>query len=109
MLNQNTMLIDFISKEYLQNVTPQKIVDSSMKTLTDDDARKNIGLAFVPSVEAVFPNNDINDEDYEEPFITDDPLVLLKKGYFNKVPLMIGFNSHEAMLFIRSNLLILSN
>ena len=74
-----------------------------MKTLTDEDARMNIGLAFVPSIEAVLSNNDPNDDDYEEPFITEDPLVLLKKGYFNKVPLMLGFNSHEALLFIRSN------
>ncbi|CAO1433136.1 unnamed protein product [Diamesa hyperborea] len=84
--------------QYLQTVSPQKIVDSSIKTLTDEDVRMNIGLAFVPSVEAVLPNDT---DDYEEPFITEDPLVLLKKGYFNKVPLMIGFNSHEAMLFIR--------
>lgn len=84
-------------------MTPQKIVDSSMKTLSEEDARMNIGLAFVPSVEAVLPNNNVNDEDYEEPFLTEDPLTALKRGYFNKVPLMLGFNSHEAMLFIRSN------
>ena len=74
-----------------------------MKTLTDEDARMNIGLAFVPSVETVLTNNNLNDGDYEEPFLTEDPLVSLKRGYFNKVPLMLGFNSHEAMLFIRSN------
>lgn len=79
-----------------------------MKTLTDEDARMNVGLAFVPSVEAVLPYNNLDDPDYEEPFITEDPMVLLKRGYFNKVPLMIGFNSHEAMLFIRSNQLKLS-
>jgi carboxylesterase type B len=88
--------------EFLKKASPQQIVDASPKTITEDDARKNIGLAFVPSVESVIKKRSSDFEPlYDQPFLTDEPVKLLKEGNFNKVPLMIGFNSHEAMLFLR--------
>ncbi|KAG5670711.1 hypothetical protein PVAND_000957 [Polypedilum vanderplanki] len=87
--------------QFLRKVTPQKIVDASPKTLTLEDARKNIGLAFVPSIEKVFPTTNDTDPEYDQPFLTEHPLKILREGRFNKVPLMLGFNAHEAMLFIR--------
>lgn len=60
-----------------------------------------MGLAFVPSVERrIEPGADF-DEEHDQPFLTEDPVKLLKEGRFNKAPLLLGFNSHEAMLFIR--------
>jgi carboxylesterase type B len=74
----------------------------AQKTLTIEDARKNVGFPFVPSIEKELePQNDTHPE-YDLPFITEQPLKLLEEGRYNKVPLMMGFNANEAMLFIRS-------
>lgn len=90
-----------IFAEFLRKVQPQVIVDAAPKTITDDDARKNVGLAFVPSIEnALQPNAEFDDE-YDQPFLTEDPEKLLREGRFHRVPLMTGFNTHEAMLFVR--------
>lgn len=43
-------------------------------------------------------SNDLGDE----PFLTEHPLQILKRGAYHKVPYITGFNSHEAMLFLRS-------
>lgn len=68
--------------------------------MTEADARQNIGLAFVPSVEtALEPSGDF--KEYDQQFLTEEPTKLLREGRFHKVPLMVGFNQHEAMLFIR--------
>lgn len=85
----------------MRKVQPQQIVDAAPKTLTDDDARNNVGLAFVPSVENALEPADDEFKEYDQPFLTEDPTVILKEGKFHKVPLMVGFNVHEAMLFIR--------
>lgn len=85
----------------MRKVSPQQIVDASTKTLTDDDARRNIGLAFVPSVEFPLEPSDDSVAEYDDALLTEDPTKILKEGKFNKVPLMIGYNSHEAMLFLR--------
>ena len=52
----------------------------------------------MPSVEEDFSSPDSLDK----PFITESPVDILRKGKFVKVPFMLGFNSHEAMLFLRS-------
>lgn len=92
----------FCATEFLRKASPQQIVDASPKTLTEEDARKNIGLAFVPSVESEIKTKSASfDPEHDQAFLTEDPTKLLKEGRFNKVPLMLGFNSHEAMLFLR--------
>ncbi|XP_052867374.1 juvenile hormone esterase [Anopheles cruzii] len=83
----------------LRRAAPQKIVDAALKTLTAEDVRKSIGLPFVPSLESWTGEDASSDGD--EPLITEEPLELLKSGRYNHVPLMVGFNSHEAMLFLR--------
>lgn len=93
--------VSFDTTEFLKKAQPQQIVDASPKTLTDDDARKNVGLAFVPSVEKrLEATNDLFRE-HDQPFLTEHPIELMKQGKFHKVPLMLGFDSHEAMLFVR--------
>lgn len=77
--------------------------------MTEEDARKNIGLAFVPSVEAKIKASGDSFDEYDQPFLTEDPAKLLKEGRFHKVPLMLGFNTHEAMLFVRRELSDLLN
>lgn len=85
----------------MRKVQPQQIVDAAPKTLTDADSRNNVGLAFVPSVETALKPTDGESEEYDQPLLTEHPTQILKEGKFHKVPLMVGFNMHEAMLFIR--------
>lgn len=105
--NNTQKLLDF-----LRTVPVRKLIDATKKTLTLDDEKKNIGLPFVPSVEdPIEPNNffewDSLDKDdsevfeEEERFLTEHPLKLLKAGSMENVPYISGFNSHEALLFIR--------
>lgn len=93
--------------EFLRTVPIRKLVDATKKTLTEEDEKKNIGLPFVPSVED--PDNDLYpwesrnvDLFEEEPrFLTERPIDILSRGDYNAVPYITGFNTHEAMLFIR--------
>lgn len=73
-----------------------------MKTLTPEDARKNVGLPFVPAIEDDFWDASGAPFEREERFITEQPRDLMKRGAFNKLPYITGYNSHEAMLFLRS-------
>jgi carboxylesterase type B len=76
-----------------------------------EDARNNVGFAFVPSIENKYEMTNDTDPEHDLPFLTEDPLTILKEGRFNKVPLLLGFNANEAMLFIRRkliNLLLIS-
>lgn len=81
----------------------RKLIDYASKTLTDADERNNIGLPFVPSIEGVWEKSDW-DAEIEEQLITDHPLELYRRGAYNKVPYITGFNANEAMLFLRSTI-----
>lgn len=88
----------------MRKANPQQITDAAPKTLTIEDSRKNVGLAFVPSIEKEFvPSND-TDPEHDQPFLTEHPMKILREGRYNRVPLLIGFNAQEAMLFLRSKL-----
>ncbi|KAK9875476.1 hypothetical protein WA026_007868 [Henosepilachna vigintioctopunctata] len=39
-----------------------------------------------------------NPDQNDQPFLTKDPVEIMKKGDYNKVPLLLGFNSREGML-----------
>jgi carboxylesterase type B len=64
-----------------------------------------VGLAFVPSIEKVLQRTNDTDPEHDLPFLTEHPLTLLKEGRFNRVPILMGFNANEAMLFIRRKIL----
>lgn len=51
-------------------------------------------LLFIPCTEREIPG--------VEPFITDHPYNLFRKGKFHKMPIIIGYNSHEGLLFMNS-------
>lgn len=103
LLDENSVIknISTFVTEFLRKVQPQQIVDAAPKTISDADIRNNVGLAFVPSVEAALEPEDDEFKEYDQPFLTESPTQILKEGKFHKVPLMVGFNMHEAMLFIR--------
>lgn len=85
---------------FLRKVPARKLVEYSMRTLTPDDARKNVGLPFVPAIEDHVWDG-LTGYDREDRFITEHPMELLRKGAYNALPYITGFNSHEAMLFLR--------
>lgn len=93
--------------EFLRKSSPQELVDYAQKTITEEDAKRNIGLPFVPSIEKTWwPKNSNDSEAADEAFLTEDPLEIIRRGNYTKVPFMTGYTSHEAMLFIRSKTLI---
>lgn len=98
----------------LRKLPARKLIDNAEATLTDEDARNNIGLPFVPCIEVENDEFGLPIENYDldilndirdEPIITKHPIELLRKGSFAEIPAIFGYNSHEAMLFMRSNLL----
>ncbi|XP_062123792.1 juvenile hormone esterase isoform X2 [Drosophila sulfurigaster albostrigata] len=88
--------------DFLRRVPAMKLVEAAPTTLTAEDQRNNIGLPFVPVVEGYW-NEDSQEENYlEEPFLTQHPSEMYEEHNFNSdVPYMTGYNTHEAMLFIR--------
>lgn len=92
-----------IRTAFLRKIPARKLVDYAARTLTQEDSRKNIGLPFVPSIEDIWAKDDWGESSRDEPFLTEHPMQILKRGAYYKVPYITGFNSHEAMLFLRSN------
>uniref|UniRef100_A0A1A9ZHC1 Carboxylic ester hydrolase n=1 Tax=Glossina pallidipes TaxID=7398 RepID=A0A1A9ZHC1_GLOPL len=86
---------------FLKRLPAMKLIEGAPTTLTEDDYRNNIGLPFVPVVEGYW--NDANRTIYtESPLITEKPIELYRKQKFQKnIPYLTGYNTHEAMLFIR--------
>lgn len=89
---------------FLREAPFRKIVEAVPLTISDEDIRRNIGLPFVPVIEGIEWANNVNESEsqfMEEPFISEHPLVIYKREEFNKVPYITGYNTHEAMVFIR--------
>ncbi|XP_037897614.1 esterase B1 isoform X1 [Glossina fuscipes] len=86
---------------YLKKLPAMKLIEGAPNTLTEEDYRNNIGLPFVPVVEGYW--NDANRTIYtESPLITENPIELYRNQKFQKnIPYLTGYNTHEAMLFIR--------
>uniref|UniRef100_A0A336MQG4 Carboxylic ester hydrolase n=3 Tax=Culicoides sonorensis TaxID=179676 RepID=A0A336MQG4_CULSO len=90
--------------EHLRTVSPKMLIDAAPLTLTPEDARSNIGLPFVPVIEDSWADSQWEgtmDAFKEGHFLAEEPLELIKKKNYNNVPLLLGYNTHEAMLFIR--------
>ncbi|XP_013097162.2 juvenile hormone esterase isoform X1 [Stomoxys calcitrans] len=88
--------------EFLRRVPAMKLVEASPTTLTEEDFRNNIGLPFVPVVEGYWNKPGEEAVYYETPFITESPQSMYEQHKFHKnIPYMTGYNTHEAMLFIR--------
>lgn len=90
--------------EYLRSVSPKMLIDAAPLTLTPDDARNNIGLPFVPVIEDSWADNEWEgtmDAFKEGHFLAEEPMEAIKRKNYNNVPLLLGYNTHEAMLFIR--------
>lgn len=89
---------------FLRQAPFRKIVEAVPLTISDADIRRNIGLPFVPVIEGLEWANSVNESEsefVEEPFLSEHPSVIYKRQDFNKVPYITGYNTHEAMVFIR--------
>lgn len=90
--------------EYLRTVSPKMLVDAAALTLTQEDAKQNVGIPFLPVIEDSWADSQWEgsmDAFREGHFITEDPVEIIKRGNYNDVPLLLGYNTHEAMLFMR--------
>ncbi|XP_058988325.1 juvenile hormone esterase isoform X2 [Musca domestica] len=88
--------------EFLRRVPAMKLVEAAPTTLTEEDFRNNVGLPFVPVVEGYWNKPGEQPIYYEAPLITESPEEMYNQHKFHKnIPYMTGYNTHEAMLFIR--------
>ncbi|KAH8326234.1 hypothetical protein KR067_004032 [Drosophila pandora] len=88
--------------DFLRRVPAMKLVEAAPTTITAEDQRNNIGLPFVPVVEGYWNQDSQEEQFYEQPFITQHPSDMYHSQNFNSdVAYMTGYNTHEAMLFIR--------
>lgn len=90
--------------EYLRSVSAKSLIDAAPLTLTVDDVKNNIGLPFVPVIEDSWADQmweGSMDAFKEGHFLAEEPYELIKRGNYNHVPMMLGYNTHEAMLFLR--------
>ncbi|XP_017084125.1 juvenile hormone esterase isoform X1 [Drosophila eugracilis] len=88
--------------DFLRRVPAMKLVEAAPTTITAEDQRNNIGLPFVPVVEGYWNQDSQEEEFYEQPFLTQHPSDMYHSQNFNSdVAYMTGYNTHEAMLFIR--------
>ncbi|KAL0840751.1 hypothetical protein ABMA28_015935 [Loxostege sticticalis] len=82
--------------EFLQGVPALDLANITFKTRTPDEKFRGLPMHFVPVVEKCFDN--------VEAFLDEEPVekVLAKK--LNRVPLMIGYMSHEGLLMLNDRL-----
>lgn len=77
--------------EFLSKANGPDIVKAAVRITNKDEKRNRVLFAFAPTI---------------EPYETDDcviskhPLELMKTTWSNDIPLMIGGNSHEGLLFM---------
>ncbi|CAG4936504.1 unnamed protein product [Colias eurytheme] len=83
--------------EFLRSLPAGNLTNLNSKTSTQDERYRDLGPKFVPVVEAKFPN--------VQPFISEDPALLLVHGNTRKVPLMLGYNSGDGIKSISRELL----
>ncbi|XP_013167377.1 PREDICTED: juvenile hormone esterase-like [Papilio xuthus] len=73
--------------EFLMSLSAEELILANTKASSDIDSKK-LSFGFVPIIE----------NDYENQFLTRDPVKMIKEGKFNRIPLIKGFCSKEASL-----------
>lgn len=74
----------------------EKLQKENIKTLIH--ATYKVPDPFTPSQVRPF-GPVVESESSESPFLTEDPKEILRKGNYNKVPIIMGFTTREGMLF----------
>lgn len=76
--------------EFLKNVDALEIVKEQEKIMTDEEKKKWIFSPYAPTIEPYIA---------EQSFFTKDPLDFYKTAWGNEIPLVIGANSEEGILW----------
>ncbi|XP_063632506.1 carboxylesterase 4A-like [Cydia splendana] len=82
--------------EFLRTVPVANLTNLTIATYTDDEKYRGQPEKFLPVVESIF--------DGVEAFLSQNPLDILQSETIRSVPLMLGFNSAEAILMIADRL-----
>ncbi|XP_061727926.1 esterase FE4-like [Cydia pomonella] len=82
--------------EFLRTLPAANLTNLTAATTTDDEKYRGQPEKFLPVVEKTF--------DDVEAFLSENPLDILQSETIRKVPLMIGYNSAEAILMIQDRL-----
>ncbi|KAJ0180162.1 hypothetical protein K1T71_004753 [Dendrolimus kikuchii] len=81
---------------FLRNLPAIDLARLTVKTKTAEEKLRGLSMYFVPVVEKKF--------DGVEPFMTEDPIDVVLAKKYNNMPLLIGYNSHEGLLMLASQL-----
>ncbi|XP_026729816.1 esterase B1-like isoform X1 [Trichoplusia ni] len=79
----------------LRSLPVMELAKISMKVRTEDEKYRGLPIYLTPTIEKKF--------DGVESFLTEDPMDLLLAGKVQKVPLLLGYNSGEAMLMVNDH------
>ncbi|XP_063621703.1 esterase FE4-like, partial [Cydia splendana] len=82
--------------EFLRSLPAANLTNLTIATSTDDEMYRGISARFLPVVEKKFYN--------VEAFLNEYPLDTLQSKIIRKVPLILGYNSAEAILAIQGRL-----
>ncbi|XP_017784019.1 PREDICTED: putative inactive carboxylesterase 4 [Nicrophorus vespilloides] len=77
--------------DILQKADKKDLLDAHWKIPDLIEAHAGAHRVFGPVVENLSP--------YEEAFLSDEPINILKSGKFNKVPMIFGYTSSEGLMF----------
>ncbi|XP_011550237.3 esterase E4 isoform X1 [Plutella xylostella] len=78
---------------FFQTVPAKDLVLMTFKTVTMDEKHRCLPIHFCPVVEKTFDN--------VKPFLNDTPLNIVLQNKVANVPMMIGYNTSEGIMFIR--------
>ncbi|XP_063379373.1 esterase FE4-like [Cydia fagiglandana] len=82
--------------EFLRSLPAANLTNLTIATSTDDEMYRVLPARFFPVVEKKFDN--------VEAFLSEYPLDTLQSKRIRKVPLMLGYNSAEAIIMIQDRL-----
>ncbi|XP_013189497.2 juvenile hormone esterase isoform X2 [Amyelois transitella] len=75
--------------QYFRGLPSNDFIGLTLKTRLEDEKYRGLSILFAPVVEQKF--------DGVESFLNEEPLDILLSGNYNKVPLIIGYNSGEGL------------
>ncbi|XP_053603166.1 juvenile hormone esterase isoform X2 [Plodia interpunctella] len=77
---------------YFRSLPSKDIVGLTLKSRIEDEKYRGLSIFFAPVVEQKFEGL--------QSFLTEEPLDILLSGKYNKVPLLIGYNSAEGLFML---------
>ncbi|XP_032527253.2 esterase E4-like, partial [Danaus plexippus] len=78
--------------QYFMSLDKYKLTNVTLSSMTYDEIYRGPPGQFIPVIEKEFPD--------VEAFLTEHPITILQKGNVAKVPLIIGYNNGEGLLYL---------